>query len=122
MSNGGHLLYDPDCGFCTRSATWLEARGVRAHVAPLSPAAAELGVDLERAQREVPFVRPDGRVTYGARAIADVMSTGRGLLRLGGGILSLAPVQALARPVYRWVAANRHDLPGGTAECKLPPR
>ena len=27
---------------------------------------------------------------------------------------------ALAWPVYRWVARNRHRMPGGTAACALP--
>lgn len=122
MTDHGQLLYDPDCGFCTRSANWLVARGMRATATPLGPWAAALGVDLERGQREVPFVRPDGRITWGARAIADGLATCRGPLRFLGGILALAPIQALARPVYRWVAEHRHELPGGTAQCKLPPR
>ena len=37
-----------------------------------------------------------------------------------GRLLGLAPVRAAAWPVYRWIARNRHRLPGGTAACSLP--
>ena len=119
-SDWGILLHDPDCGFCTRSAEWLVRRGMRATSAPLGSAATPSDLDTERATREVPFVHADGRVTWGARAIADAMLTCRGPVRWAGGVLSLGPVQAFARPVYRWVARHRHELPGGTAACTLP--
>lgn len=120
MSAGqGTLLYDPDCGFCTRAAGWLRGFGTTSAVDPLAPSSADLGVDLDRATREVPFVHDDGRVVYGAAAIAAALVRCRQPWATAGRVLGWAPTQVLARPVYRWVAAHRHRLPGGTASCDL---
>ena len=59
-------------------------------------------------------------------AIADLLrgatgASGRLLWRPAGAVLGLRPITALAWPVYRWVARNRHRMPGGTAACALPP-
>jgi predicted DCC family thiol-disulfide oxidoreductase YuxK len=133
-TDGAALLYDPDCGFCTRAAGWLRRLGPTAAVVALrvpealsAPEASPLTerVDLERARREVPYVDADGRVLYGAQAIAAVLRTCQPPWREMGRLMATPPVQALARPVYGWVARNRHRLPGGSAECDLseqPPR
>lgn len=116
----GRLLYDPDCGFCTRCATWLDGRGLRASIEPMTPALLqELGIDAERAGREIPFVADDGSITHGAAAVGRALATGPQPLRTLGLLLSHAPARWLANPVYRWVAAHRHELPGGTAACRL---
>lgn len=113
------LLYDADCGFCTRSAGWLRGLGLAASIEPLQRADLPArGVDAARAQREIPFV-DDSSVSYGAEAIGRALATGRGAWRLIGLLLSRPPVLWLARPVYAAVAANRHRLPGGTDTCRL---
>jgi predicted DCC family thiol-disulfide oxidoreductase YuxK len=113
------LLYDADCGFCTRSAGWLRGLGLAASIEPLQRADLPArGVDAARAQREIPFV-DDSSVSYGAEAIGRALATGRGAWRLIGLLLSRPPVLWLASPVYAAVAANRHRLPGGTDTCRL---
>ena len=113
------LLYDADCGFCTRSAAWLKGRLPHLRIEPLQRADLDaLGVDEVRAAREIPFVAGSS-VSYGAEAIGRALATGGGLWRLVGLVLSRPPVLWLARPVYALVAANRHRLPGGTANCRL---
>lgn len=115
------LLYDADCGFCTRSAGWLRRLGLRADVQPLQHADLQaLGVDPVRAQRELPFVSPWGEVSYGAEAIGRALQTGPGPWRAVGWLVAHPPVLWLARPVYAVVAAHRHKLPGGTDTCRLP--
>lgn len=117
----GRLLYDPDCGFCTRCAAWLEGRGLHASVEPITPEMLQAsGIDEERALREIPFVSDDGTVTHGAAAIGRALATGPQPLRTVGLLLCHAPVRWLANPVYRWVATHRHELPGGTAACRMP--
>ena len=55
------VLYDADCGFCTASAGWLGRRKLRTAISPLQRAdLAALGVDADRARRQIPFVEPDG--------------------------------------------------------------
>ena len=68
-----HLLYDADCGFCSRSASWLVAWGVPGVRSMQSVDLPALGVDAARAGREIPAVLPDGRVVYGARAIGEAL-------------------------------------------------
>lgn len=114
------LLYDPDCGFCARAADWLRARDVRAEIVPLTGAAAAAGVDLGRAAREIPYVGAGGAVSYGARAIGLALATStHAIWRTIGRALASRPGELLATPAYRWVAANRHRLPGGQPSCRL---
>ena len=42
--------------------------------------------------------------------------------RAAGAVLGAPPLAWVAPPVYRLVAEHRHELPGGTAACALPPR
>ena len=117
------VLFDADCGFCTRSIRFLVARGVTATCLPLQ--AVDLpgrGVDPARAVREMPAVLADGRVVYGADAVRAALSTGPRWMRLLAHVLAVRPLSALAHRVYGWVAAHRHRLPGGTSTCELPQR
>ena len=117
----GHLLYDPDCGACTRAAHWLARRGVGCGVEPITPGRlAALGVDPDRATREIPFVLPGGEVRYGARAVAAALRTGPAWLRVAGAVIDARPVRPLAAALYGLVARNRFRLPGGSATCALP--
>ena len=85
------LLYDADCGFCTASAGWLGRRSLRTAISPLHRAdLAALGVDADRARREIPFVEAGEsgtRVSYGHIAIGRALSTGGPGWRLAGWLL-----------------------------------
>lgn len=117
------LLYDADCGFCTTSAGWLGRRGLTVAIEPLHAAdLAALGVDAERAAREIPLVErtPAGfRVSYGHRAIGGALASGGFPWRIAGWLLLHPPLTWIAGPVYALVARNRHRLPGSTAACRL---
>ena len=117
------LLYDADCGSCTTSANWLARRGLRADIEPLQHAdLAALGVDAERARREIPFVEgtPGGvRVSYGHQAVGRALGTGGPLWRLAGRLIVHPPGSWLARPGYALIARHRHRLPGSTAACRI---
>lgn len=112
------LLYDADCGFCTRSASWLMAWGVPGVRSLQSVDLTSLGVDAARAAREIPAVLGDGRVVYGASAIAHALGTGPWWCRVLGWLLRW-PLAWPAALVYRLVARYRYQLPGGTAACRL---
>lgn len=115
------VLYDADCGFCTASAAWLRRWGATAAITPLQAHDfGALGVDADRVLRELPAVLDSGEVVYGASAIREALATGPWWMRGAAAALRFPPLTALANPVYRWVAANRHRLPGGTASCALP--
>lgn len=106
-----HLLYDGDCAFCTRVGRWVDPKMLHGHAVPLqSVDLEELGVDADRARSEVPYVHADGRVEYGAAAVASALRACGEPWGALGRILATGPAQVVARPVYRLVAENRHRL------------
>lgn len=117
------LLYDADCAFCSRCAGLAARLGLRLTVAPIQLTdLGALGVSPTRAMREMPFVGTDGAVVYGHAAVAAALSTGNAPLRLLARIIVFGPFDRLFARLYRWVAAHRHQLPGGSAACAMPTR
>jgi predicted DCC family thiol-disulfide oxidoreductase YuxK len=118
------LVFDGDCGFCTRSAA-VARRVLPADCAVVPWQAADLaavGTTAARAQQEVLWVPRTGDVVGGARAVAAALRAAGSGWALLGRLLQLPLVGRLADVLYRLVAANRMRLPGGTAACALPPR
>jgi predicted DCC family thiol-disulfide oxidoreductase YuxK len=120
---GPVFLYDGDCSFCTSCARFIERRiRPRADVTPWQFAdLAALGVPQEAAEAAVIWVVP-GAADHpaGPEAIARLLIDAGGMWRPLGRLLDLRPVRWAAWPVYRWIARNRHRMPGGTAACSLP--
>ena len=117
------LLYDGDCGFCTRCARVAERLPVRARLAPWQEEdLATLGTTEARARDEVVLVTEDQQVFGGATAVAQLLRHSRGVWPVIGRIMAAPAVRTLAAWTYRWVAANRYRLPGGTPACQLPER
>lgn len=118
---GGLLLYDADCGFCTRVAGLAPRLGLATRVQPMQAADLPgLGVDPERATRELPFVRAGGGVTYGHRAVAAALRTGGWWWSSVGRLVDSRAADRPMAAVYRWVSRHRGSLPGSTAACALP--
>jgi hypothetical protein len=83
---------------------------------------ARVGVDPQRAARELPFVRTNGEVVYGHRAIAAALLTGNVALRLAGRMLGSSLLERPMAAAYGWIARNRASLPGGTRACAIATR
>ncbi|MEU9043390.1 MULTISPECIES: DUF393 domain-containing protein [unclassified Kitasatospora] len=131
------LVFDGDCAFCSSCVRWAE-RYLRQTLASggweaMAFQFADLGawdehaggrgeVSAERAEREVLWVTPTGRVYGGAQAVARLLMRSGGVWAYLGAVLTAPPVRPVAALVYRWVARNRHRMPGGTAACALPNR
>ncbi len=116
----GSLLYDADCGFCTRSAALLVRLGARCRVVPLDAALiVRHTLPADRVAHEVPFAHADGRIEWGADAIAAALRTCPAPTSWLGCLLRVQPVRAVAGWVYRRVSANRHRLPGSTGRCAI---
>jgi predicted DCC family thiol-disulfide oxidoreductase YuxK len=115
------LLYDADCGFCTRSAHWAKPLGCAVEAVPWqSFDLPSVGLTPAVADEQVQLVL-DGRVYAGHEAIGRTLTTSRHApVRLAGRIVLARPLRPLAAGVYAWVARNRHRLPGGTAACAVP--
>ncbi len=116
------FVYDGDCAFCTRCAEFIARRiPTDAQVVPWQFAdLGRLGLTEAECDEAVRWVAPDGTSAAGPDAIAALLSSSRGGWRIAGAGLRFAPVRAAAWPAYRWVARNRHRMPGGTAACSLP--
>jgi predicted DCC family thiol-disulfide oxidoreductase YuxK len=111
----GHLVYDADCGFCTRSARWLDEDPVPWHALDLDA----LHVTQEEADANAGYLQ-DGKITHlGAPAIAQALRAKRGGGRLLGVLLTTPGIRRLAHLVYPCLAANRHRMPGGTPACTI---
>ena len=104
------LLYDSDCGFCTRALArfgrFLRADVERRALQEFRSADARLQAD--RLREAITLVLSDGRVYTGAEAIAR---------SVGGAALAyyVPGIRQLADRVYGAIARNRHRLPGGCA-------
>jgi len=118
------LVYDGDCGFCTRSATWVRRR-LPAHadvaVAPWQeldlPALRLSSSDVAEAAW---WVDETGARHRGHLAMAAALRAIGGRWALLGRVLTLPLVSPLAALAYRLVARYRYRLPGSTAACKVP--
>ena len=111
------LIYDGDCGFCTRTVQW----GQR-HIARMTPAApyqssdlAALGLDEARCSVAVQYVTRGGEVRSAQDGVAaTLLAAGRGWWVLGA-LLHVPGLHWLAGVLYRWVARNRHRLMANSA-------
>lgn len=120
---GPLLLYDADCGFCRRAAGLAPRMRLGTGVRAMQDVdLARLGVDAQRATREMPFVGIDGKVVYGHSAVAAALLTGNVALRLVGRFVGSALLERPMAAAYGWTARNRGSLPGGTRACAIPPR
>jgi predicted DCC family thiol-disulfide oxidoreductase YuxK len=115
------FLYDGDCAFCSSCARFLRRWAPTGATIEAWQFAdlPSLGVTAEQCDAAVQWVGGT-EVFAGPSAIAALLRSSPGPWRAVGRLLGTGPVLALAWPVYRWVARNRHRMPGGTATCVLP--
>jgi predicted DCC family thiol-disulfide oxidoreductase YuxK len=127
------LLYDGDCGVCTRLAGFVARRlrpslpagaraggqvyGISAYQdADLGP----LGLTPAQCDAALQWVDSSGRISSAQDAVARLLLASRPWARPIGAVLLAPGIDTLAGVVYRTVAANRSRLPGGTPACQLP--
>ena len=116
------LVFDGDCGFCTKSARWAAA-GLPAE-ADVQPWQAlpldELGLTEHDVTTAAWWFDEQGRKHRGSRAVARVLSASGGYRRVLGTLLRVPPISWLAIPGYWLVARFRYKLPGATDACRVP--
>jgi predicted DCC family thiol-disulfide oxidoreductase YuxK len=115
------LVYDGDCAFCTASVRWVSRLHLRVdEVVPYQFAdLAALGLTEQQCAAAVQLVESD-RTWSGHEAFGRLLRRSHWAWRPLGAALFVPPTSWLGRALYRWVAAHRHVLPGGTAACVLP--
>jgi predicted DCC family thiol-disulfide oxidoreductase YuxK len=122
MDQKALLIYDGDCAFCKNSLQW--AIG---HLKQMPNYVAFQKVDLTEYRLTKTDVETQVWLLVGTKhfgghqAVAWLFKSQTSpFWRLIGTIIDLfGPISAL---VYRWVAKNRHRLPGGTKECSIEDR
>jgi predicted DCC family thiol-disulfide oxidoreductase YuxK len=79
---------------------------------------AGLGLTAEDGMWQVWYVDGNGRLSGGAEAVNEVMRL-VWWARPFTILYRLPGIRQLQDWLYRWVADNRHRMPGGTAECAV---
>lgn len=113
------LVFDGDCAMCSslarRTRRWL-------HVERVEPwqrlDLASIGLDEQRCQAALQWVGADGSIDAAERAVISALRYAGGVWRLPAVVLAAPGIRLLAAAAYRWVARNRHRLPGGTPACQ----
>jgi len=114
------LVYDGDCGFCRRCAEWARRRLLPgSDVVPWQelPHLGALGLTVPDVVSASYWIGADGRAHRGERGVAMALIEIGGPWAVVGRVLLLPPIPSIAALVYRFIARNRHRLPGGTAAC-----
>lgn len=118
----GRLIYDADCGFCTRSARWLAGpRSDRIEIVPWQgiPDLGALGLSEDDVNNQAYWQEASGTLHPGSDAIAAALVARGGPTAPVGRLIASPPVAPVAASVYRWVATHRHRMPGSTDACRL---
>lgn len=116
------VLFDADCGFCTRSARAMTGRWVRADVEAVALQRVDLAaLGLTREQCLAALHVVDGHAAFvGGDAIAQILRRAAPPWRVAGWLMTLPVIRPLVGRLYGWVARHRHRFPGGTQACELP--
>ena len=114
------LLVDGECGFCMRAAAWLDARTSGVTLAALQRVdVGQYGLEPSAVAARLHAVGPNG-VKVGSAAVAEGLRHGSRPLQFAAALIDAPVVRIVAQRVYDLVAKFRHQLPGGTVECRLP--
>lgn len=121
---GGMLIFDGECGFCTRTRDVLAGldRHHRVSTMPFQSrgVAEAAGVSREELATAVYWLGDDGSRCSGAHAVNAALACALGT-RLPLWIYRLPGVRQLQDAAYRWMAANRYRLRGTTPWCASHP-
>ena len=105
------MVFDGDCGFCTRAARAAERRLRLGNVEPWQSADLEsLGLTEQACSSAVQWVDVDGSTASGEHAVIAALRSAGGGWEVAGRAMNLPGVRHLAGAVYRLVAKNRHRL------------
>ena len=118
----GLLIYDGECGFCSRTAAWLRRRmpeGFEIQPSQRIEHLDELGLDRVEVHEAAYWIDPDGRKHRGHLAIIRALEASGGVLGFVSRTGKVWPVEPLASWLYDVVARNRHRLPGASDHCHL---
>jgi predicted DCC family thiol-disulfide oxidoreductase YuxK len=114
------LIFDGDCAFCTSSVAFTR-RWIKppAEAVPWQQAdLATLGLTEAACHEAVQYRDSSGRWHSAGSAVAAILIESRFPWSALGRLARLPALTWIAEGCYRWVAANRYRLPGGTPACQ----
>lgn len=117
------LIFDGDCAFCSTAVRLMR------NILPVSPYVVPwqwadlnaLELDESECREAVQYFDHGGKRWSAGAAVAHVLSDQPRAWGAIGRALDSRALRELNERAYRWVAANRYRLPGGTAACALAP-
>ncbi|MFT8394958.1 thiol-disulfide oxidoreductase DCC family protein [Propionibacterium sp.] len=122
-SSAVDLVFDGQCGFCTRCVMWIARRDrhsrVRLHPAQRAGVQDRFGL-TEADIRSTVWAFRSGRRSSGAAAISLVLDAALGV-RVCSAVHRLPGVHQVQEKVYQWVANHRYLLPGAAPWCNQHP-
>jgi predicted DCC family thiol-disulfide oxidoreductase YuxK len=116
------MVFDGDCAFCSSSVRAME-RFIKRRpriVAWQFTDVAELGLTSAQCEEALQWVHEDGRIESAHMAVSRALMFGGKGWWLLGAVIRIPGISWLSGVVYRWIARNRHRMPGGTPACSLP--
>ena len=118
------IIYDGDCAFCSSSIRTLQRIIKRAPLMrPYQFTKLEdYGLTLEQCETALQYVAIDGKISAGHEAYRQMLKGLGGGWKVLGMLMRTPGYYAIANTVYRWVAKNRHRMPGGTPTCSIENR
>ena len=120
----GVLLFDGNCGMCTRARNGLLRlnRTGRLRTEPMQKpgTSTRVGVSTERLLESVWWLDGSGAVFAGAEAVNAALSTALGT-QVPMRVYRIPGVGPLQEIVYRWVATHRYRFRGVTPFCESEP-
>lgn len=116
----GYLVYDGDCGFCTKCATWISRRGIAITPWQSIDSLEAIGLSVEMVAERVYWIEAGSAVSGGSEAVADALIASGSWRKPVGKIIRSRVVAPISHRVYVLIARNRYRMPGSTGTCKLP--
>lgn len=110
------VIYDGDCGFCSRSVEYARIR-VAPNLVYLASQKVNLedyGLTKEDCEKALQFVTSDSQVVAAEKAVIQILKQGNFVLRLLGIVMSLPILNLISKLGYRFVAQYRGKVSGFT--------
>lgn len=115
------VIYDGDCGFCSRSVEYARIR-VAPNLVYLASQKVNLedyGLTKEDCEKALQFVTSDSQVVAAEKAVIQILKQGNFACKLLGTVMSLPIVNLISKLGYRFVARNRGKVSGSTGSCQV---
>jgi predicted DCC family thiol-disulfide oxidoreductase YuxK len=115
------VIYDGDCGFCSRSVRFAQTRVAPnlVYLPSQKVNLADYGLTKADCEKALQFVSSDNQVVAAERAVIQILKQGNIGFRYLGLLMLLPGAKLLSKLGYQLVARNRGKLSGSTNACQV---